>query len=383
MNKILFDLKGTQPTPTTKIHGGGRYGEMIFRRMVERCLPFSCCYDSRLWLNPDIREIIDRNHIPLYDLASAELSNVIMENKISRIFLPVYIETPDFLRQVDTSRCDIVATIHDLRNLELPIDYYQVKYKPWKNVLRYIRKRWFGRLYFRRERKKITDAFNTPNMKVVTDTYHSSYAFKSYFPELSNVDVPVFYAPSTIVKEAIGRKYTENYFLLVSCNRYNKNNLRAIMALDRLFSAGYATDYKVKMTGVNGLDAFTYKVVNRDRFECVGFVDEQELSQLYHDAYCFIFPSLQEGFGYPPLEAMHCGVPVLSTPYSSVPEICGGAVIYFNPLSIEEIMNRILMILDSDVHQKYSKLALERYQVIEEKQHEDVDKLIDYILNIE
>ena len=219
-------------------------------------------------------------------------------------------------------------------------------------------------------------------MKVVTVTYHSAYAFKSFFPELGDVDVPVFYSPSTIVKDVKERKYSEKYFLLVSCNRYNKNNLRAIMALDRLFSAGYAKGYKVKMTGVNGLNAFTYKVVNRNRFECVGFVDEQELSQLYHDAYCFIFPSLQEGFGYPPLEAMHYGVPVLSTPYSSVSEICGGSVIYFNPLSIEEIMNRILMILAPSVHQKYSELALERYEIVKKQQREDVDKLIDFILNV-
>lgn len=382
MEKVLFDLKGTQPTKTTKIHGGGRYGEMIFRRIAERSIPFSCCYDSRLWLNPDIKQIIDKHNIPLFDLSKDNLSRVLDGNDISRIYLPVYIETPKFLKEIDSSKFSIIATIHDLRNLELPTDWYQIRYKPWQNVLRYVRKKYFSKLYFRRERKKVTDAFTTNNISVVTDTNHSAYAFKSYFPELNNEQIPVFYAPSTIVVDVKSRKYYEKYFLLVSCNRYNKNNLRAIMALDRLFSLGYAKEYKVKLTGVNGLDAFYYKVKNVDRFECLGFVDEKELSQLYHDAYCFVFPSLQEGFGYPPLEAMHCGVPVLSSPYSSIPELCAGSVIFFNPLNVEEIMNRIMMILDPEVHDKYSKLALERYRVIERKQHEDVDGLIDYIFAI-
>lgn len=379
MNKILFDLKGTQPTPTTKIHGGGRYGEMIFRRIAERELPVECCYDSRLWLNPDMKSIIERYQIPMHDLSKYSLKQILSKSEIRRIYLPVYIETPKYLGEIDTDNCQIFATIHDLRNLELPIDWYQVRYKPWKNVLRYIRKSFLGFLYFKRERRKVTDAFNTRNLHVVTDTYHSSYAFKSYFPELKDVDIPVYYAPSTITTNVTGCKYVEKYFLLVSCNRYNKNNLRAIKALDNLFSMGYAEGFKVKMTGVSSINSFWYKFQNPQRFETVGFVDEEELNQLYHDAYCFIFPSLQEGFGYPPLEAMHYGIPVLSSPYSSIPEICGGSVLYFNPMSVEEIMNRVLMILNKDVHQDYSLKARERYQYITKKQISDLDKLIDYI----
>ena len=111
----------------------------------------------------------------------------------------------------------------------------------------------------------------------------------------------------------------------------------------------------------------------------LGYVDDYDLQQLYHDAYCFIYPSLNEGFGYPPLEAMHYGVPVIASSFSSIPEVCGDAVLYTNPFSIEEIMNRILMMTDTNIHNKLKNKSLSQYKMITKKQKEDLDKLIDYI----
>lgn len=382
MEKILFDLKGTQPTKSTKIHGGGRYGEMVLMRIMERGLEVHCCYDSKKWLNPVIMTIIKENNVPLYDISQNNLREIMSKNGINRFYMPVYFETPSYLQEIDTKQCQIFTTIHDLRNLELPMDYYRLMYKPWKNGLTYLKRLLFKSRYNQRDRQKILNAFQANNMHIVTVTNHSAFSFKSFFPELKNVDVPVFYAPSTIKMKAEKIKYLDKFFLLVSCNRFNKNNLRAIIALDRLFSMGYAIDYKVKLTGVESLHSFRYNFQNPNKFECCGFVEERELNQLYHDAYCFIFPSLQEGFGYPPVEAMFYGTPVLSSPFSSISEICGNSVIYFNPFSIEEIMNRILMILNPNIHQKYSKLAKQRCEEITQKQIKDLDGLIDYIYGL-
>ena len=52
--KLLFDLVATQPNLSGKRHGGGRYGEIIFFRMLERNISFSCFYDSTLWINPSV-----------------------------------------------------------------------------------------------------------------------------------------------------------------------------------------------------------------------------------------------------------------------------------------------------------------------------------------
>lgn len=55
---ILFDLVATQPSGTSIRHGGGKYGEVVLRRILERGLPVSCYYDSNKWLNPDIKSLL-------------------------------------------------------------------------------------------------------------------------------------------------------------------------------------------------------------------------------------------------------------------------------------------------------------------------------------
>ncbi|MEK7127074.1 MAG: glycosyltransferase family 1 protein, partial [Patescibacteria group bacterium] len=69
-----------------------------------------------------------------------------------------------------------------------------------------------------------------------------------------------------------------------------------------------------------------------------GLVDEEELLHLYNAAHIFVFPSLYEGFGLPPLEAMRCGTPVVASNTSSIPEICGKEnAVFFNPYNIKDI----------------------------------------------
>lgn len=58
MKKILFDLTATQPIGSNKRHGGGKYGEVVLRRILERGLPVACYYDSNKWLNPDMKSLL-------------------------------------------------------------------------------------------------------------------------------------------------------------------------------------------------------------------------------------------------------------------------------------------------------------------------------------
>ena len=76
---------------------------------------------------------------------------------------------------------------------------------------------------------------------------------------------------------------------------------------------------------------------------------------------------------------MHYGTPVIASPFSSIPEVCGGAVLYTNPYSVEEIMARLLQISEPEEHEKYSKMAYERYLEVKEKQQADLLGLINYI----
>jgi glycosyltransferase involved in cell wall biosynthesis len=70
-----------------------------------------------------------------------------------------------------------------------------------------------------------------------------------------------------------------------------------------------------------------------------------ELGSLYANAACFVFPSLYEGFGLPPLEAMRFGCPVISSNVSSLPEICGNAALYVDPHEPTQIAEAIAQLL--------------------------------------
>ncbi len=79
----------------------------------------------------------------------------------------------------------------------------------------------------------------------------------------------------------------------------------------------------------------------------LGYVTDAQLRALYSRAVGFIFPSIYEGFGLPPLEAMACGCPVICSNRASMPEICGDAALYFDPLNEGDINHSINLLLEN------------------------------------
>jgi glycosyltransferase involved in cell wall biosynthesis len=95
------------------------------------------------------------------------------------------------------------------------------------------------------------------------------------------------------------------------------------------------------------------------RVKWLGYVTDGELRSLYEGAMCFVFPSLYEGFGIPPLEAMHCGCPVLASTAASIPEVCGDAALYFDPLSPAELAAKLNQITtDAELRASLSKAGM-------------------------
>jgi glycosyltransferase involved in cell wall biosynthesis len=78
----------------------------------------------------------------------------------------------------------------------------------------------------------------------------------------------------------------------------------------------------------------------------LGYVPAPLMPSLYREAFALVFPSLYEGFGFPLLEAMASGCPVLASGTSSIPEVCGSAALYFNPLHTQEIKNAMEKLVD-------------------------------------
>jgi glycosyltransferase involved in cell wall biosynthesis len=95
----------------------------------------------------------------------------------------------------------------------------------------------------------------------------------------------------------------------------------------------------------------------------LGFVPDDTLSALYRLAGVFVFPSLYEGFGLPPLEAMACGAPVITSNVSSLPEVVGDAALLVDPYSSEAIAEAIWKVLsDSSLSERLRAKGLARAQ---------------------
>jgi len=148
---------------------------------------------------------------------------------------------------------------------------------------------------------------------------------------------------------------TKPYLLYVGVAYPHKN-------LGRLVNAWKMFEEKNKnfqLVLVGKKNYFYDRLINSDVFkQCknivfTDFVSDKELSELYQNATAYIFPSLYEGFGLPPLEAMQYNIPVISSNTSCLPEILDESVLYFNPQNEQDIYSKISMILTQpEIRQK-------------------------------
>ena len=93
---------------------------------------------------------------------------------------------------------------------------------------------------------------------------------------------------------------------------------------------------------------------------------------MYNGAEIFVYPSLYEGFGLPPLEAMACGCPVITSNTSSLPEVVGDAGIMIDPFDVDSLTESMHKILtDNDLKKELSKKSLERAKLFTWKKTAD------------
>ncbi len=98
----------------------------------------------------------------------------------------------------------------------------------------------------------------------------------------------------------------------------------------------------------------------KDKIYLTGRIPEEDKIFIYNLAEIFVYPSFFEGFGFPPLEAMACGVPVITSNQTSLPEIVSTAAVMINPLKVDEMVEAMLLILNNpDLRNYYSKAGIE------------------------
>jgi glycosyltransferase involved in cell wall biosynthesis len=152
-----------------------------------------------------------------------------------------------------------------------------------------------------------------------------------------------------VIHGAAGEEFTPDgeihepgypYLLYVGNHKAHKNLARLVRALAQLRER---QSLRLLLPGPvePELSALARTSGVADRLVFLGQVPDERLPALYRGAVAFVFPSLYEGFGLPPLEAMACGTPVVSSLATSLPEVVGDAAVAVDPLDVDSITNGI------------------------------------------
>ncbi len=164
----------------------------------------------------------------------------------------------------------------------------------------------------------------------------------------------------------IRHKYSLSYkFILSHFSLSPRKNIK------RLLIAFNSLNHKIphKLVLVGG-GSFNSKIENNlnnninSNVVNLGYVDDEDMPLLYNLADLFVYPTLYEGFGLPPLEAMACGCPVISSNTSSLPEVVGDASFMIDPFNIEELAKTIYEVLtDNKLREEKIRKGLERQKL--------------------
>lgn len=246
-----------------------------------------------------------------------------------------------------------IMTIHDLAFMANPA-WYSRSYRLWYRLM--------------------TPLCAATSVRILTVSQFSKSEIRQRL-SISEKKISVIYnavAPSFLTsnddidKGAMSR---DIYILAVSSIDPRKNFSTLLKAFARI------KDKKLKLYIIGGQDAIyatsiadLCKENGSERIKWLGRINDVELKQYYSRALCFVYPSLYEGFGIPPLEAMACGTPVIVSSIPVLEEVCGKAALYVNPYDEKDIAEKIDRLVDDDnlrrnlVRKGYERCALFDWQ---------------------
>jgi len=254
----------------------------------------------------------------------------------------------------------LVITVHDIIYME-KLSLFRKGFSPYQK---------FGNLYRR---------WNVPigirkSKKVITVSEYEKKRIASFFHltddrlEAIYNGVSKHFKPVTNQEELF--KIKEKYklpdkFFFFFGNTDPKKNTKGVLKALSLFLSSYSTDIPLVMLDYdrNELAKLIQEVGNpslHDHIRLTGYIPNAELPAIYSLSSIFLYPSLRESFGIPMLEAMACGVPVITSNTSSMPEVGGNAALFIDPFQPEQITMAMKQILgDSSLREKLVSLGFQ------------------------
>lgn len=254
----------------------------------------------------------------------------------------------------DSIRCKKVITIHDL--------------------IPYIMPETVGKGYLLKFLKEVPDIIQYVDA-IITVSNWSKKDILKFFP-IDSEKVYVTPLATDIKYKALDKEWCrymiekklniKKPFLLYIGGFSPRKNVRSLlMAFSRIYH-DLNKDYVLVITGSlrdegNSLKELCDNLQISSQVIFTGFIEEDMLPLLYNAAELFVYPSFYEGFGLPPLEAMSCGTPVITSNVSSIPEVVGDAGILIDPYDTSNLMEALVNTLNNEpLKEQLSKAGLNR-----------------------
>lgn len=224
--------------------------------------------------------------------------------------------------------------IHDLTPIKFP------QYHKWHSQV-------LQRIFL----KKIL----TSTDHIFTNSQSTSADLEYFYPFTSNKNTAIllgkdkFYEKTVNKGELTELNITAPYFLTVGTIEPRKNHALLLEAFGHIAKK----NREIQLVIAGGLgwkyEGFLKELescIFKDQVVLLKYVEKRFLPILYSNAIALVYPSLYEGFGFPILEAMSCGAPVICSNTSSLPEVGGDLAFYFNPTSSQELQNQMAKVLE-------------------------------------
>lgn len=388
---ILFDQTEAQ---ATYYNGAAEYAQTLFLHMaaLQSDYPevtlFSLYTSARSFryeaLSPDgLRQY--RGVVPV-DYRGKSLKQIIHDLKIDLLFVTCAQSFCDLpLGDLRSLVCKVVVVIHDMYVEEMAssrAEYLYYLSHPWRlgyNLLGRLKVRLFsGTMTSRSELMR--RLISTNDTDIVTVSRYTQHSIAYYLPDFAD-RIHVFYSPMKTCPQE--KEYVENsqlreligqgrkYFLLLSADRITKNGEKMLQAFRRFAELDDPTALIVTTGCKKSL--FPQHVA-------LPFLSSSDINHVYRHCHALLYPSLFEGFGYPPVEAMRYGKPVLSSNACSMPEILGDSPVYFSPI-YESGMYGALRRFSATPYEQLQRKSEEQFSKIKEKQSTDLHQLSTMLLD--
>ncbi|MFN3966994.1 MAG: glycosyltransferase family 4 protein, partial [Endomicrobiia bacterium] len=287
------------------------------------------------------------------------LKNAIEENKLDLFFSPYY-KVPVF------SDVSLINSLFDV--IYLMVEPYKSKIK---NKI-YIKN--FIKIALKKVKKTLTCSYSTKKDLI------ENLSLPEEKIEVVYLSVGEEFKPQDTQKILqVKNKYNIDRKYILYVGNFNPHkNVRNLIEAYKILPEKLKQEYILVLVGDNKSMVSQFIMSDKsDNYMVIENVLDDDLPAFYSGAEIFVFPSLYEGFGLPPLESMACGCPVVSSNTSSMPEVLRDACLYFNPYDVEDIKEKMKTVLENNsLRNELIQKGLERAKVYSS------EKMVENILDI-